>query len=97
MYLIFYLVFYIVRCLIQGKPFLKSEIVECYKEYKNCMADNKKSMSRVFGDVNMLVRYWKTFPDTYFIFCHFLKDYEGNAFLRSFLPQTSYGRACWGG
>lgn len=92
MYLIFYIFASWFKCFILRRPFSTLDYKESYLAYKNCKSRNKKGLWKVLSEVNHLCHYWRTFPDTYFIFCHFLTDYQGNEFLESFIPQGAYGR-----
>ncbi len=97
MYLIFYVITTWIRFFFSRKSFSNSTLVQCFEEYRKVPKTQKKNFGKVFREVNGLCKYWHCFPDTYFILCHFLKEYNGEDFLRSFLPQNSYGRICAGG
>lgn len=97
MYLITYVLVIFFRSLLKGKTFSKEVCVECYKEFLSSKSPQKKGWLQVFGEVNSLCKYWRTFPDTYFIFCHYLKSVTSMEFMRSFLPQPAYSRIGMGG
>lgn len=97
MYLISYIIFIWLRSVLFGQSFKKSPVMECLRAYQEVKSENKKNYWQVFCEVNQLCRYWHTFPDTYFVFCHFLKGYSDKNLLYTFLPQGAYSRTCRGG
>ncbi len=99
MFFILYTIYRYIYCLRHHLKFTEQEDPWlCFKYYKQCTAQNKKSLWRVLFDVERLLWYWHRFPDTYFIFCHWLEEYDNYKQIKSFLPQRNYGLACqWGG
>ena len=57
--------------------------------YRECQVE-KKSKTRVLLDLYKLSRYWKVFPDSYFRFGMFTKDYTDFDKMKSFVPQEAY-------
>ena len=95
MYIILYIIYRYVYCLRHHLKFTEQEDPWlCFKYYKECTAKNKKSLWRVLCDIERLLQYWHRFPDTYFIFCHWLKEYDNFKQIKSFLPQRNYDLAC---
>ena len=61
-----------------GVPFKKSNLYRGYSLYKNTPPPYKKSIIKVLIELSKLTHYWKAFPDTYFRFGMFLKEYNEN-------------------
>ena len=80
-----------------GKRFKDGRVWEAFRSYQENKGEEDKSYCQVYKEVNTLCRYWRTFPDTYFIFCHYQKKYQNLDTLRSFLPLIAYSRICGGG
>lgn len=95
MYLFLYTIYRIISCLKYHKSFFKEENPYlCFKYYFDDKESDKKSIWRVLREVNHLCKYWHHFPDTYFYFCHYQKEYNDMNQLKSFLPQGSYEFFC---
>ena len=98
MYLLLYTVYRIISCIRNHKSFTKEENPYlCFKYYHDDKKSNKKSFVTVFKEVNTLCKYWHHFPDTYFMFCHYKKEYDNMQQLKTFLPQGSYEHFLKGG
>ena len=98
MYLVLYFIYRFFSCLRNHQQFTKQENPYlCFKYYFDDKTSAKKSFFRVFKEVNRLFGYWHQFPDTYFIFCHYLKEYNDFNLIKSFLPQGAYYNFCKGG
>lgn len=52
----------------------------------------KKSPLKCIREVVMLFKYWNAFPDTYFRFGMFLKDYCDKEKMKTYIPQGAYYR-----
>ena len=98
MYILFYSLYRLIYCWRHHIKFTEQEDPWLsFKYYRKSKANNKKSLWRVLRDTDRLIRYWHRFPDTYFIFCHWLKEYNDWDKLYSFLPQRIYELALKGG
>lgn len=98
MYLLFYTLYRIVSCIKQHQNFFKQEMPYlCFKYYLNDKTCDKKGMMKVLAEVNHLCKYWRQFPNTYFMFCHYRKDFHDMKQMESFLPQGAYWKFCSGG
>lgn len=81
-----------------GKILLKngykqhSDLVRGCLLYKMTSTDVKKKPITCLKDVIMLFNYWNAFPDTYFRFGMFLKNYRDRDKMKSFVPQGTYYR-----
>lgn len=60
-----------------------------YTDYKG---DDKKSKFRVFCELNALSKYWKCYPDSYFRYAMFKKEFSTMERMKSFIPQGAYGK-----
>lgn len=60
--------------------------------YKKTSSTIKKTPIRCIKDIIMLFKYWDAFPDTYFRFGMFLKEYSDKEKMKSFVPQGAYYR-----
>ena len=69
-----------------------SDLLRGLRMYEDTPSNCKKSRINVFIDIIKLFRYWDAFPDTYFRFGMFLKDYVDESKIRSFIPQGAYYR-----
>ena len=91
MYLLLYTIYRVLSCLKNRVSFLKEENPYlCFKYYYNDKDSSKKSLLRVLKEVNHLCKFWHHFPDTYFLLCHYQKEYNDMDQMKSFLPQGSY-------
>lgn len=75
-----------------GIPFKYSDLYRGFKLYIHTSSIRKKNIFQVLLDLSKLTRYWKAFPDTYFRFGMFLKDFTDLDRMISFVPQGSYNR-----
>ena len=76
MKLIFYFIKEYGRILFKNGHREHSDLLRGIRLYKATPSDQKKSVIQVTKDVISLFRYWNAFPDTYFRFGMFLKDYQ---------------------
>lgn len=67
-----------------------SDLLRGIRLYKITPSYLKKSQVRCFLEVVRLFRYWSAFPDTYFRFGMFMKDYTDIDKMKSFIPQGVY-------
>lgn len=92
MWLLYYYLRTWIACLRRHKSFHKTP---CYKGgtmYKSYKGADKKNKFQVYKELNKLCKYWRGYPDTYFRFSMFLKDYGDFHKMTSFIPQCAYGR-----
>lgn len=66
-----------------------------YRHYKKLASSSEyykgcKSQITVYRECNKLANYWHCFPDTYFRFGMFMKDFGDMDLMKSFLPQADY-------
>lgn len=73
-----------------GVPLKKSDLYRGYSLYKKYPPRSKKPIIKVLMELSKLTRYWKAFPDTYFRFGMFLKEYNDFERMKSFVPQGAY-------
>lgn len=90
-----YLLYYYLRARLaswrRGSPYRYTACGRGARMYKADKSDNKKSHFQIYSELNSLCKYWKGFPDTYFIFAMYRKDFTGMDRMRSFIPQCAYG------
>ena len=67
-----------------------SDLLWGIRLYKITPSYLKKSQVGCFLEVVHLFRYWSAFPDTYFRFEMFMKDYTDIDKMKSFIPQEVY-------
>ena len=68
---------------------------DCYKGwrlYKDVNCSSKKKLLQVFIEAEKLSKIWHCWPDTYFRFGMFLKDFGNMDKMKSFVPQAAYSR-----
>ena len=58
---------------------------------KGVMRDGK-SLITMYLELDKLAKYWHCFPDTYFRFGMFLKDFGDIELMKTFIPQQAYAR-----
>ncbi len=75
-----------------GATFTHTDLYRGYNMYKNTPPSKKKNWIRVLAELSYLTRYWEAFPDTYFRFGMFLKDFTDKERMKSFVPQGAYYR-----
>ena len=93
------IVIYIIRtlfsCFRHNKDFQKTDVGKgwiCYRNSKKTNPDNTKSWLLCCREANKLAKYWQCWPDTYFRFGMFLKDFGNMDKMKSFVPQGAYYR-----
>lgn len=69
-----------------------SALLRGIKLYRQTPESDKKGVLRCIKEVINLFYYWDAFPDTYFRFGMFLKDYGDMEKMKSFIPQGAYYR-----
>lgn len=69
-----------------------SDVVKGIHLYRITPPNIKKSPFLCLKEVIMLFNYWDAFPDSYFRFGMFLKDYKDKDKMKSFVPQGAYYR-----
>lgn len=69
-----------------------SDLIRGFHLYKITSHDIKKKPITCLKEVITLFNYWKAFPDTYFRFGMFLKEYVDKNKMKSFVPQGAYYR-----
>lgn len=92
MRLINYLIHECGRILLKKGHRSHSDLIRGIKLYHNTPLGSKKSILRCIFEIDKLCRYWHAFPDTYFRFGMFLKDYTDVERMKSFIPQEAYYR-----
>lgn len=68
---------------------------DCYKGgkmYSQYQGADKKSKCQVYRELSELCSYWKGYPDSYWRFNMFLKDFNNMEVMKTFIPQCAYGR-----
>lgn len=80
--------------LLRHKSFRSTAFYDSWVMYKNYHGDDKKSSCQVLREVNTLAKHWKCFPETYFMFAHFKKEYTDMEVLKTYVPQKAYARHC---
>ena len=81
-------------CLRRHRPFRRTPIHDGKMMYKNYKGDDKKNVCQVLRELNTLSRYWRCFPDSYFRFAQFKKEYDDMEIMKTFVPQGGYARYC---
>lgn len=69
-----------------------SDVIRGIHLYRITPTDIKKSPFTCLKEVIMLFNYWDAFPDSYFRFGMFLKEYNDKDKMKSFVPQGAYYR-----
>lgn len=74
------------------KPLSKTDLGKGIKLYSESKDLKRKSVLKVILELSKLSSYWKAFPDTYFRFGMFLKEFSDYDRMKSFVPQSAYYR-----
>lgn len=69
-----------------------SDLIRGLKLYNSTTSKTRKNWLRCLIEVNRLFNNWNAFPDTYFRFGMFLKEYSDKNKMMSFVPQDAYYR-----
>ncbi len=92
------LLYYFLRtwfaCVRRRKSFCRTSFHDGKVMYKNYKGDDKKGLLQVLHELNVLSRYWKCFPDSYFRFAMFKKEYDSMELMKTYVPQGAYARYC---
>lgn len=62
--------------------------LQCWKSNRG----GRKSLIISLLEADKLARYWHCFPDVYYRFGMFMKDFTDKELMKSYLPQGAYGR-----
>src|SRR5690554_2714088 len=73
-----------------GKTLNEIDVYRGFKLYKNQPRKHKKSLWKIFIELEKLSIYWQCFPDTYFRFGMFMRSYHNQVQMKSFIPQAAY-------
>ena len=91
MAILYYYLRFRLACLRRHKSF---KATSCYKGgvmYKEYQGSDKKSRCQVLKELNKLARHWSCYPDAYFLYAMFKKDFGDMEKMKSFVPQIAYG------
>ena len=69
-----------------------SDVIRGILLYRITPPNIKKSPFTCLKEIIMLFNYWDAFPDSYFRFGMFLKEYKDKDKMKSFVPQDAYYR-----
>ena len=92
MWLLYYYLRTRFACLRRHKSFRQTSIHYGKVMYRDYKGDDKKGILQVLHELNILSRYWKCFPDSYFRFAMFKKEYDDMGLMKTYVPQGAYGR-----
>ena len=92
MWLLYYYLRTWFACLRRHKSFRQTSIHYGKVMYRDYKGDDKKGILQVLHELNILSRYWKCFPDSYFRFAMFKKEYDDMGLMKTYVPQGAYGR-----
>lgn len=76
------------------KDWKESEPYKCGEMYTNYKGEDKKSKIQVFRELVALSRFWKCYPESYFIYSMFKTDFTSMERMKSFVPSGAYARYC---
>lgn len=68
----------------------ESALYKGFVMYKNTKKKDRKCLLNVVHELNQLSRYWHAFPDSYFRFGMFMKNWGDFGRMKSFVPQEAY-------
>ena len=92
MFLAYYYYKVKITCLKTKKSFEHTDVYRSRRLYKTTPSYHKKNRWKVYQEVHSLYKYWHCFPDTYFRFGMFMKDFGDMDLMKSFIPQKAYAR-----
>lgn len=76
------------------KPISTAPVVKGLKMYRSVTGGGKKSFFTVLKELRELSSYWHAWPDSYFRFAMFMKDFGDKERMKSFVPQGAYAAYC---
>lgn len=94
--LLYYILKTWARCVIHHTDFKKTDpykswkMLKDFRKSKTC--DECKSMIIIYLEANRLSKYWKCFPNVYFSFGMFRKEFDDMDTMESFIHQGAYAR-----
>ena len=94
MWLLYYYLRTWFACLRRHKSFRRTSFHVGKEMYNNYKGDDKKSKCQVLRELNTLSRYWRCFPDSYFRFAQFKKEWNDMELMKTYVPQGGYARYC---
>ena len=89
-----YIIKQIGYCIYAHKPFASAPVIKGLRMYKSATGGGKKSMLKVFLELRQLSSYWHAWPESYFRFGMFMKDFGDMERMKSFVPQGAYAAYC---
>lgn len=89
-----YIIKQIGYCIYSHKPIDTSPVVKAWKMYNSENGGGKKSLLTVLKELRQLSSYWHAWPDSYFRFAMFMKDFGDKERMKSFVPQGAYAAYC---
>ncbi len=92
MYLLYFFLRTHYACWRRHKSFRVTDFYKGWDLYRSYHGADKKGIMQVIREINRLAKYWKSYPDSYFMYGMFLKDFVGFDRMASFIPQSAYGR-----
>ena len=86
-----------VSCKLRHRDWKKTDIykgLNMYNTFKlsQSQTGGGKSLINIYLELKKLIKYWHCFPDTYFRFGMFLKDFGDMELMKTFVPQGAYYR-----
>ena len=90
--IIYYALREVAKSFYYKKPLSQTDLGKGIKLYRESKDLKRKSVFKVILELSKLSSYWKAFPDTYFRFGMFLKEYNDYERMKSFVPQGAYNR-----
>lgn len=88
----YYLLKEVAHWMLNGRVNKHSDIYRGFSLYKRTGGGGKKGALKVLKELSILSSYWHAFPDVYFRFGMFMKDYTDMDRMKSFVPQCAYYR-----
>lgn len=79
-------------CIKSHRSFEYTDFYKGKKLYDSISSSDKKNKLKVDKELHALSKYWHCFPDSYFRFGMFMKDFGDMELMKTYIPQQAYAR-----
>lgn len=90
--LLYYISKIVAISILKGQPFKKTDLYKGFNLYKNTNKKERKNIFKVLFEMEKLSWYWRSFPESYFMFCMHLNSFNDYELMKSYVTQGFYDR-----
>ena len=93
--ILYYTIRQFIPLYLRKKNYRRTDVYKSWKmlrKFKTSGLKGRKSWITIYRETNKLAKFYHCFPDTYFRFGMFMKDFGDYELMKSFIPQKAYLR-----